>query len=124
MPRVVALMGVANDLEGQERVSARREGSTKKYFGYSNDAFLRDMLTCIDKRNNGALFPTTGDFTFKEAYSINSRFFLRLISKTVKGVTSGLGGTGKDISEIGVELSNSMAGGHAVRLSWFVFRLC
>ena len=27
------------------------------------------------------------------------------------------------MSEIGVEVSNSMAGGHAVRLSWFVFRL-
>jgi hypothetical protein len=96
---------------------------SKKYVGYSNDAFLRDVLTCLDEDNNGALFPTTGEFIFKEAYSINSRLFLRLTSKSVKGVISGRGGTGKDISEIGVEVSNSMAGGHAVRLSWFVFRL-
>jgi hypothetical protein len=41
----------------------------------------------------------------------------------VKGVISGQRGAGKDVSEIGVELSNSMAGGHAVRLCWFVFRL-
>jgi hypothetical protein len=96
---------------------------SKKYVGYSNDAFLRDVLSCLDEDNNGALFPGTGDFLFKEAYSINSRLFLRLISKSVEGVISGSGGRGKDVSEIGAEVSNSMAGGHAVRLSWFVFRL-
>ena len=96
---------------------------SQKYVGYSNDAFLRDVLICLDEDNDGALFPTTSDFVFKVAYSINSRLFLRLVSKSVKGVISGRGGTGKDVSEIGVEVSNSMAGGHAVRLSWFVFRL-
>jgi hypothetical protein len=94
-----------------------------KYIGYSNDAFLKDILCCLDETNTGTLFPMTGDFIFKEAYSINSRLFLRLVSRTVRGVISGRGGTGKDVSEIGVELSNSMAGGHAVRLCWFVFRL-
>jgi hypothetical protein len=96
---------------------------SNKYIGYSNDTFVRDVLICLDEGNNGALFPNTGDFLFKEAYSINSRLFLRLASKSVKGVVSGRGGTGDDVSEIGVEVSNSMAGGHAVRLSWFVFRL-
>jgi hypothetical protein len=96
---------------------------SQKYVGYSNDAFLRDMLICLDEDNDGALFPTTSDFVFKVAYSLNSRLFLRLVSKSVKGVISGRGGAGKDVSEIGVEVSNSMAGGHAVRLSWFVFRL-
>jgi hypothetical protein len=96
---------------------------SNKYIGYSNDTFVRDVLICLDEGNNGALFPDTGDLLFKEAYSINSRLFLRLASKSVKGVVSGSGGTGDDVSEIGVEVSNSMAGGHAVRLSWFVFRL-
>jgi hypothetical protein len=96
---------------------------SKKHVGYSNDGFLRDVLICLDEDNDGALFPNTSDFIFKVAYSINSRLFLRLVSKSVKGVISGRGGTGKDVSEIGVEVSNSMAGGHAVRLSWFVFRL-
>jgi hypothetical protein len=41
-----------------------------------------------------------------------------LVSRTVKGEISGRGGAGKDVSEIGVEVSNSMAGGHAVRLCW------
>ncbi len=84
---------------------------------------MRDVLICLDEDNNGALFPNTSDFIFKVAYSINSRLFLRLVSKSVKGVISGIGGSGEDVSEIGVEVSNSMAGGHAVRLSWFVFRL-
>src|SRR4029077_7654005 len=87
------------------------------------DSFLKDILCCLDRKNTGNLFPTTGEFVFKEAYSINSRLFLRLVSRTVKGVISGRGGAAKDVSEIGVEVSNSMAGGHAVRLSWFVFRL-
>jgi len=96
---------------------------SKKYVGYSNDGFLRDVLICLDEKNDGALFPSTGDFVFKEAYSINSRLFLRLNTRSVKGIVSGRGGSEDDVSEIGVEVSNSMAGGHAVRLSWFVFRL-
>jgi len=96
---------------------------SNKYIRYSNDEFVRDVLICLDERNNGALFPDTGNLLFKEAYSINSRLFVRLASRSVKGVVSGPGGTGDDVSEIGVEVSNSMAGGHAVRLSWFVFRL-
>ena len=96
---------------------------SQKYVGYSNKAFLRDVLICLDEDNNGALFPDTMTSFFKVAYSINSRTLLRLVSKSVKGVISGIGGTGEDVSEIGVEVSNSMAGGHAVRLSWFVFRL-
>ena len=60
---------------------------TQKDVGYSNDAFLRDVLICLDEDNaNRALFPNTSDFAFKVAYSINSRLFLRLVSKSVKGV--------------------------------------
>ena len=49
-----------------------------RYVGYSNDNFLRDLLICLDEDNDGALFPSTSDFLFKVAYSINSRLFLRL----------------------------------------------
>ncbi len=40
---------------------------SNKYVGYSNDTFVRDVLICLDEGNNGALFPNTGDFLFKEA---------------------------------------------------------
>jgi hypothetical protein len=69
---------VLNDLMSGALVSNRRANNaeivldedignvigivSKKYVGYSNDAFLRDVLTCLDEDNNGALFPTTGDF--------------------------------------------------------------
>src|SRR6202022_2662292 len=82
---------------------------SEKYVGYSNDTFLRDVMSCLDERNNGALFPNMGEFSFKQSYSITSRLFLRLSSTSVKGVVSGRGGRGEDISEIGVEVSNSMA---------------
>ncbi len=106
----------------------KREGAvigvvSEKYVSYNNDEFLRDVFRCLDERNNGAIFPDTGNFLFKEAYSINSRLFLRLVSKNVTGVIEGRGGNGSDVSEIGVEISNSMAGGHAVSLSWFIHRL-
>ena len=96
---------------------------SEKYVGYSNEAFVRDVLRSLDRKNEGELFPDTGNFTFKEAYSINSRLFLRLSSKTVQGVIAGRGGRDQDVSEIGVEMRNSMAGGHAVWLSWFIYRL-
>ena len=130
---------VLNDLFGQElSVSGKASNSdiiidenagtvigivSRQYLGYSNDAFLRDVLICLDEDNNGALFPTTGDLVFKSAYSINSQLFLRLSTKSVKGVVSGRGGTSDDVSEIGIEATNTMAGGHAVRLSSYVFRL-
>jgi len=96
---------------------------SRKYLGYSNDGFLRDILVSMDDKNDGALFPDTGKFRFHEAYSINSQLYVRLNSKTVSGVVKGIGGDGEDVSQIGVELSNTMAGGRAVRLSWFVLRL-
>jgi hypothetical protein len=96
---------------------------SNKYLGYSNDAFLRDLLVSLDEKNNGALFPDTGKFGFREAYSINSQLFVRMASKTVRGIIKGYDRQSDDVSEIGVELSNTMAGGRAVRLSWFVYRL-
>jgi hypothetical protein len=96
---------------------------SKRYVGYSNDAFIDDVLSALSGKKDRELFPDLGDLEFKEAFSINSRLHLRLVSKTIQGKVTGRGGTGEDVSEIGVELRNSMAGGQAVRLSWFVFRL-
>jgi hypothetical protein len=75
------------------------------------------------KKKNYELIPDTGNHEFKEAYSINSRLFLRLKSKSVVGVVKGDGGEGEDISEIGVQVSNTMAGSHAVKLAWYIHRL-
>ena len=97
---------------------------SEKYLGYSNQEFLNDVLRCIDPaQNTDTLFPTLGKFEFQEAYSINTHLFVRIKSNHVHGVVKGRGGTGDDISTIGMQMSNSMAGGHAVRLSYFIQRL-
>jgi hypothetical protein len=41
---------------------------SQKYVGYSNDAFLKDVLICLDEDNDGALFPTTSDFVSAGLY--------------------------------------------------------
>jgi len=95
-----------------------------KYVGYSNRTFLDDVLSTLDFcTTQKSLFPETGNFDFLEAYSVNTRLFVRIKSKHVVGTVKGRGGQGEDRSEIGLEFSNSMAGGHAVRLAYFVHRL-
>jgi hypothetical protein len=94
-----------------------------KFVGYSNKQFIDDVLDCIGPSPQKSLFPDTGAFEFKEAYSVNTRLFMRLTSTHVAGCVAGWGGEGEDRSEIGVEFSNSMAGGHALRLAYFIHRL-
>jgi hypothetical protein len=94
-----------------------------RYVGYSNEAFINDVLHAISGKPERELFPDLGGLVLREAYSVNARIYLRLVSKTVQGRISGKGGTGDDVSEVGVELRNSMAGGSAVKLAWFVYRL-
>lgn len=94
-----------------------------KYIGYSNKQFIEDVLGCLNPSQQKSLFPDTTGYEFKGAYSVNTRLFMRLTSTHVAGSVAGWGGEGEDKSEIGVEFSNSMAGGHAVRLSYFIHRL-
>ena len=99
---------------------------SNQFATYSNKTFLEDFFIFSRRGNQGNLFldlSNVGDFKFQEAYSINSQLFLRFTSKIVKGVISGKGGQGKDVSEIGAEIANSMAGGHAMKFSWYVHRL-
>lgn len=94
-----------------------------RYVGYSNRTFIDDILSVLDGSGQKSLFPDTGDFQFLRAYSVNTRLFMRVKSKHAVGKVEGRGGQGEDLSEIGLEFSNSMAGGHAVRLAYFVHRL-
>ncbi len=99
---------------------------SNQFANYSNKTFLEDFFIFSSRGNQHNLFldlSDVGDFKFKEAYSINSQLFLRFTSKIVKGIISGDGGQGKDVSEIGAEIVNSMAGGHAMKFSWYVHRL-
>lgn len=95
-----------------------------RYHAYSNQRFLADVLRCIDPvANEAALLPSLGSFEFREAYSINTRMYLRLYSKHAGGTVHGRGGSGEDVTEIGFQAFNTMAGGQAVRFSYFIHRL-
>jgi hypothetical protein len=97
---------------------------SNRYCGYSNKTFLSDIMRCIDPVvTDKALFPILGQFTFKEGHSINTRMYLRLTSTKICGAVRGRGGNGEDRSEIGLQAFNSMAGGQAVRFSYFLHRL-
>lgn len=97
---------------------------SNRFYGYSNKTFLSDVRRCIDPvPSEKALFPSIGKFSFNAGHSINTRMYLRLTSEHCGGVVQGRGGTGEDRSEIGLQAFNSMAGGQAVRFSYFVHRL-
>lgn len=97
---------------------------SSRYRAYSNKSFLADVLRSIDTvANEAVLFPSLGKFKFKEGHSYNTRMYLRLHSELTGGVVRGRGGWGEDLSEIGLQAFNSMAGGQAVRFSYFVHRL-
>ena len=94
------------------------------YVGYSNKRFVDEVLVVLDpNRNRDSLFPDLGDFEFQQGYSVNSRIYLRITSKKIVGEVQGRGGEGEDISKIGLELTNTMAGGYALRMSYFIHRL-
>lgn len=89
---------------------------SNSYLPYSNASFVNDIFT---------LFPElTFDYSFESAFIINSNLFARFLSKEYKvGSIKGKGGEGKDISRIGISISNSMTGNGAIKISYFVYRL-
>jgi hypothetical protein len=89
---------------------------SKTYVPYSNKSFIEDALQ---------LFPElTFDYSIQESYIINTNLYLRLLSKDLEaGIIDGRGGSGKDISRIGVQLKNGMTGTRAIQASFFVYRL-
>ncbi|WP_461534714.1 hypothetical protein [Spongorhabdus nitratireducens] len=99
---------------------------SNRYCGFSNLSLLETVSVALsDKqvRQKSFLHLDFGKFELKEAYSYNSRLFLRLISTHKTGIIKGKGGEGEDITYTGLQLSNSMAGGHALKLSYYLYRL-
>lgn len=96
---------------------------SKSYVGYSNQDFLSDVFSCLSNKSQKELIPELDNFQFKTAYSVNTHLYLRLQHKKAKGVVHGRGGTGNDISILGLQLSNTMSGGNALKMAYFVERL-
>ncbi len=97
---------------------------SESYVGYSNKEFICDVFKALENNTDSdASLPSLENFDFENSYSVNTRLHVRLTSTKIMGRIQGKGGQGDDVSKIGVDISNSMAGGHAVRLSYFILRL-
>jgi hypothetical protein len=96
---------------------------SQSYLGYSNFQLLQDIQNLMQPPGKQAtLFPQNGDFIFKGAYSVNTQVSLRFTMKKKVGVVRGLGGKGKDETELGFQLKNSMVGDSSVNINFFLYR--
>jgi len=126
--RLLALKS-QGDLENIQLVCRESESKilgvvSKTYVGYSNRDLVRDIAANLGNASRqDDLFPEFGKFSLSHAFSHNTVLHLRLTSKETHGVIKGRGGVDDDVTHLGIEASNSMTGGRAVRLSHFVLRL-
>jgi hypothetical protein len=89
---------------------------SNSYIGFSNATFLEEIEKVLPKGFD--------DYEFKTSYLINTCLHLRFLSRKIKaGKVTGRGGTGEDVSRIGIECRNSLVGDSAIRVSYFVHRL-
>ncbi len=93
---------------------------SKSYVGYSNFQLLQDIQNLMQPPRMQT--PQNSDFIFKEAYSVNTQMSLRFTMKKQVGVVKGSGGEGKDETELGFQLKNSMVGDSSVNINFFLYR--
>lgn len=88
------------------------------YVDYSNKDFLEDIEKAYPK-----IFE---EYEIGESFIINTKLYLRLLSpKIISGYAKGEHYEGDDISQIGLQLKNSMIGNSSVKIDYFIYRaLC
>ena len=98
-------------------------GITTKLSGdYSNEDFLRDVLSTLDKKNIDAIFPHTNEFEFRGAHSINTRLNIKMVSKAIKTKVFSAQLNGSELNEIGLDLTNDLFLGKASRIGLLIHR--
>lgn len=91
---------------------------TGSYVYYSNHEFIEmveEFLGGWDAKENNT--------QLESAHYCNTRLYVRLITNIEAGVITGKGGKKKDVTKIGLHLTNSMVGDLPVRIAYFLFRL-
>ena len=96
---------------------------SRSYVGYSNHDFINDICNGLSVGGQQSLFASLGEYEFKTSYSINTHLHIRLQNKNEQGIVSGRGGSAKDVSLLGLQVSNSMSGGQALKMAYFVERM-
>ena len=86
------------------------------YRQYSNQSLLLDIEEYFPK--------LLKEYKLEESYVINTNLYLRVTSPKIKaGIVTGSGGTGEDISRVGLQISNSMVGESSIKICFFILRL-
>ena len=86
------------------------------YREYSNFKLLNDIKS--------KLKTLSGEFKIEKSYEINTRLYFRLLSEDIKSSNiTDLLGTVDDISQVGLQICNSMIGNSSVSISYFIKRL-
>ena len=92
---------------------------SSSYVGYSNSAFLNDILESLyvveaKKSHKSGFF---------NAYYENTNLNVRFLSDLQVSVIRTNSGNVGDITKVGFDITNSMVGDHAVKLSYYFYRL-
>lgn len=88
---------------------------SNSYVGYSNLQLLQNVEKLIK--------PREADFTFKEAYSVNSQMSLRFTMEKQVGVIKSHDGDFTDKTKLGFQLKNSMVGNSSININFYLYRL-
>lgn len=88
------------------------------YVYYSNHEFINMVEEFL-----GDWEAKESNVQIESAHYYNTRLYVRLITNIEAGVINGRGGKKKDITRIGLHLTNSMVGDLPVRIAYFLFRL-
>lgn len=88
---------------------------SEKYVGYSNRAFLNDIESLVNFDDNS--------LGFREAYTTNTKLYVRFETEKVAGIIKGKGGQKEDKTLLGYQFRNSMVGDSAVTVNYYLHRL-
>lgn len=89
---------------------------SKKYIDYYNYELLEDVKSNFPRIYN--------NYEVAESFMINTKLYLRVLSNDIKkGIINSNNGVAKDISRIGLQLTNSLVGDSSVKIDYFILRL-
>jgi len=94
---------------------------SNEYVAYSNQDFLKDIFE-YPQFMGVRIGEEDSKFKFKSALAYNTGFYLQLLSKHLTTTLEGREGK-PDVTHLGLQISNGMAGDRAVRFDYFLERM-
>jgi len=91
---------------------------TSSYVYYTNTEFIEAIEQFLESDKGQEI-----EVNIDSAHYHHTRLYIRLITRIEAGIATGMGGTKKDITKVGLQLTNSMVGDLPVRVSFFLYRM-